>query len=183
MTRDELLNSYFEWLLSTIYTRRRSKAISFTKLLMRLHETEFRYSMLMDENRAEDGIGLRWRYALSIGCERDADYIMDALEGPCSVLEMMVALALHCEEGIMDDTSYGNRTEQWFWEMVVNLGLGGMTDKDFDRDAVDEVLATFLDRKYEPDGTGSLFVIRNCDRDLRKLEIWQQLSLYLNTIT
>jgi hypothetical protein len=66
--------------------------------------------------------------------------------------------------------------------MIVNLGLGGMTDKYFDRELVDERIAIFLDREYEPDGTGGLFTVKNCDRDLRTVEIWRQLSYYLNTI-
>lgn len=182
MTRFDLLNDYFNWLVSLIYTRRRISGKSFMKLLTRLHETEFEYMMLMDENRAEDGIGLRWRYALANGYEDNPDIIMDYLEGPCSMLEMMAALAIHCEESIMDDTRYGDRTEQWFWGMVVNLGLGDMTDDRFDRDYVDERLAIFVAREYEPDGRGGLFTVRNYDRDLRDIEIWNQLSLYLNTI-
>ena len=182
MTREYLINDYFKYLVELIYSRRRIEAVSFMKLLTRLHETEFRYSMRMDENRAEDGIALRWRYALTHGFEDDPDYVMDRLEGPCSVLEMMTALAIHCEENIMDDTSYGDRTEQWFWGMIVSLGLGGMTDKNFDRELVDEKLAIFLDREYEPDGRGGLFTVKNCDRDLRTVEIWRQLSYYLNSI-
>ena len=36
----------------------------------------------------------------------------------CSVLEMMIALAIRCEEHIMDDPDVGNRTGQWFWKDV-----------------------------------------------------------------
>lgn len=182
MTRDELINDYFKWLINLVYSNRRIETSSFMKLLTRLHETEFRYSMLMDENRAEDGIALRWRYAVNHVNKEYYDYVMDSLEGPCSILEMMVALAVRCEENIMDDTKYGNRTEQWFWGMVVSLGLGGMTDKNFDRDAVDEKLAIFLNREYEPNGKGGLFTVKKCDCDLRTVEIWRQLTYYLNTI-
>lgn len=43
---------------------------------------------------------------------------------PCSVLEMIIALAIRLEEHIMDDPDIGNRTGQWFWDMIVSLGLG-----------------------------------------------------------
>ena len=39
----------------------------------------------------------------------------------CSVLEMMVALAICCEETYMDNPNIGNRTGQWFWNMVKNI--------------------------------------------------------------
>lgn len=183
MTRDSIINEYFEWLLDLVYKYRRLSSVSFVKLLMRLHEIEFRYTIPMDENRAESGRSLRYRFAITNGYEDSYRTVLEYLDGPCSVLEMMVALAVHCEEDIMDDTRYGNRTEQWFWGMIVNLGLGGMVDTKFDRRVVDEHIEVFLNREYEPDGRGGLFTIKNCDRDLRTVEIWCQLSWYLNSIT
>ena len=94
---------------------------------------------------------------------------------------MMVALAIRCEENIMDDPSYGNRTGQWFWGMIVNLGLGFMTDSRFDEKFVDDVIFRFLNREYEPDGKGGLFTVRNCKYDLRTVEIWYQMCWYLDT--
>ena len=98
------------------------------------------------------------------------------------MLEMLVSVAISCEE-IMDDPQIGNRTGQWFWNMIVNLGLGSMIDSRFDKEYVDEVVRRFLNRQYDPDGTGGLFTIRNCDVDLRTVEIWYQLCWYLDSIT
>ena len=53
MTRDSIINEYFEWLLNLVYKYRRLSSVSFVKLLTRLHEIEFRYTIPMDENRAE----------------------------------------------------------------------------------------------------------------------------------
>lgn len=83
----------------------------------------------------------------------------------------------------MDDPSYGDRSLQWFWGMIVSLGLGSMTDDLYDDDYVTYVLDRFMDRKYEPNGKGGLFTIRDCDRDLRTVEIWYQLCWYLDSIT
>ena len=82
----------------------------------------------------------------------------------------------------MDDTLFGNRTGQWFWGMIRNLGLSPMNDSNFDAEFVDDVIARFLNREYEPDGKGGLFTIKNCDHDLRTVEIWRQLSWYLGSI-
>lgn len=183
MTRNDLRNEYFEWLSDLVCGDRYSKQISYRKLLMHLHNTEFRYLLEMDKNRADEGINLRYHFALDNGYRDSSDIIIDLLDGPCTVLEMMVALAMYCEKHIMDDTSYGDRTGQWFWDMISNLGLGSMTDKRYDRRYVEDVLEQFMDRKYEPNGKGGLFTIRNCDIDLRDVEIFYQLCWYLNTIT
>lgn len=181
MRNEDLKSLYFKWLCSIVSDNRYSKQVSFKKLLTRLHETEFIFLIPLDENLASDGVDLRYRFALAQGY--DPDYVEDELDGPCSVLEMMIVLSLHCEETIMDDPQMGDRTGQWFWGMIVNLGLGSMLDSRFDSDYVDDVIETFLYREYEPDGKGGLFRIRNCERDLRDVEIWYQLCWYLNTIT
>ena len=82
----------------------------------------------------------------------------------------------------MDDTRYGDRTTQWFWNMIVNLGLGGMVDALVDIEEVDKIIERFLNREYEPNGRGGLFTIDNCEEDLREVEIWYQLCWYLDSI-
>lgn len=173
--RDRIINDYFEWIYNLVCRDRFSNDISYRKLLMRLHEVEFSYSIPRDENRAADGVSLRRRFAVNSN-------ELEALDDPCSVLEMMVALAIRCEENIMDDPAYGDRTGQWFWGMINNLGLGAMTDIYYDRKYVDDVIVTFLNREYERNGRGGLFTVRNCKRDLRKFEIWIQMCWYLDSI-
>ena len=176
--RDEVNNEYFEWLCELIDVRRFSKVRSYRKLLTHLHNVEFTWFIQRDDNRADDGIQLRRRFAL----EREDHRLQRCIQGPCSVLEMMVALAIRCEETIMDDTTYGNRTGQWFWGMVSNLGLTHMTDAEFNRDFVDAVVARLLNREYDYDGRGGLFTVKHCDYDMRTVEIWCQLSWYLDSI-
>lgn len=171
MNNNDVVNSYFNWLYDIVCENRFSEEVSYKKLLTQLHNTEFRYTLLMDDNRAEDGLGLRDRFA----DEYDIPNIEDYLDGPCSVLEMMIALAVRCEESTMDDPKYGDRTGQWFWLMIGNLGLGPMKDARYDRAHVRSVLKRFLDRKYDPDGKGGLFYIENCNVDLREIEIWHQM--------
>lgn len=176
---DRINNEYFEWLCELIDSKRFSKRTSYRKLLMHLHDIEFTWFIPHDDNRADDGIQLRRRFALS----RDDVTLSSYILGPCSVLEMMVALAVRCEETIMDDALMGNRTGQWFWGMIHNLGLSPMRDSKFDREFVDDVIARLLNREYEPDGKGGLFTVRHCAHDMRTVEIWCQLSWYLDSIT
>ena len=83
----------------------------------------------------------------------------------------------------MDDAAIGDRTVQWFWRMIANLGLNGMTDRRFDLGAAEIIIDRFLNRDFEPDGHGSLFVIRNCRYDLRDVETWTSMLWYLDSIT
>ena len=127
----------------------------------------------LDENRLLDGLDLRFRFA-----DENSYYI----DGDCSVLEMMVALSLRCEEHIMSDDEIGNRTGRWFWEMIDNLGLESMYDDNFDKVYADKIIYRFLNREYEPNGDGGLFTVHNRNVDLRKVEIWYQMCWYLDTI-
>jgi hypothetical protein len=177
MTFEERVNNeYFDWLYKQIDGNRFSSVRSYHALLRHLHNIEFTWFIPHDDNRASDGIQLRRRYALGKGDMSLPDY----LRGPCSVFEMMVALAIRAET-IMDDDGIGDRTGQWFWTMIHNLGLTPMTDGEFDRDRVDAIIARMLNREYEPDGSGGLFTVRNCVYDMRKIEIWCQLSWHLGS--
>ena len=178
MKRDDVINEYFNWLYEIVCEGRFPATVSYRKLLMYLHSTEFTYSILKDKNRAADGVDLRYRFELA--CDRI--HASRYLKGPCSVLEMMVALAIRCEETIMDDPQFGNRTSQWFWSMIVSLGLGNMIDSRFDKNKFDEVIDRFLKREYDADGSGGLFTVKNSFQDLRDVEIWTQMCLYLDNL-
>ena len=181
MTHDILNDQYFDWMCALVRDDGYSERLSFQLLLRHLHKLEFVYILDMDSNRAEDGSCLRYRFAYECGYSYDLvdNYIGT---GPCSVLEMMVALALRCEEDIMDDPEIGDRTGLWFWHMVTNLGLGHMSDDEFDEEYVDEVIDRFLKREYAPDGRGGLFTVARDRGDLREVEIWCQMNWYLEKI-
>ena len=165
---------YFDWMLNIIHDGKYAKKNSYFKLLSYLHDVEFTWIIPKDSNRAEDGVDLRRRFTYP-----DNRLLSDE---PCSVLEMILALAIRIEESIMDDPLYGDRTSQWFWKMITNLGLGSMTDARFDIYYVEDVVSRFINREYEPDGRGGLFTVKHCDYDLRKIEIWIQMLWYLDEI-
>lgn len=177
MIKNDIINGYFEWMYDLVCENRYSEGLSYRKLLSYLHNTEFTYFIPKDANRAEDGVDLRRRFA-DYAEIRDIDLYLDE---PCSVLEMMIALAIRCET-FMDDTRIGDRTGQWFWGMIVNLGLGSMFDNNYDRQLVETNVTRFLEREYEYNGKGGLFTVKHCDRDLRGVEIWYQLCWYLDSI-
>ena len=182
MTKREMKAQYFKWMYQLVCDRRYPRGLSYRKLFFRLHEREFIFQIGMDENRAADGRDLRYRF----GRERAYD---DALideylcDRPCSILEMMLALAIRCEENIMSDPALGDRTGQWFWNMIISLGLNGMDDQRYNERYVDDILDRFLRREYSSRGQGGLFTVRYPHKDLRTVEIWYQMNWYLNEIT
>lgn len=169
---------YFNWLCELVRGEQKESGPSYRRLLRFLHDTEYTYILDMDKNRASDGAGLRYRFGYWNGLS-DND-VERYFNGPCSVLEMMIAIAVRCEEDVMSDSETGDRTGQWFWSMVGSLGLVSMTDQNFDKRTACEIIDRFLLRNYEPNGSGGLFTLRNSRYDLRTVEIWHQAMWYLD---
>lgn len=181
MRINELHDLYLDWMYSLVCDDKYSRGLSYRKLFHHLYETDFTYDLPLDGNRAEDGIDLRYSFGIDQDIEQSAiaSYLDDR---PCSVLEMMIALSIRCETHIMDNPDLGDRTGQWFWEMIVNLKLNHMSDRNYDEDYVDDVIFTLLNREYEPNGEGGLFKVDNPLRDMRSVEIWYQMCWYLNDV-
>jgi hypothetical protein len=153
--------------------------LSYRKLLSTLRNIEFTYTIGRDVNRAIDGIDFRYRFGYECGYPREIiEEELDIL--PCSVLEMIIALAFRIVETIMDDPEYGDRTGQWFWNMIVSLGLGNMNDSRFDSGHVEDIIYRFLNHEYERNGEGGLFTVQDDLHDMRYSEIWYQAMWYLN---
>lgn len=179
MTQDDIKQRYFEWLYHLVCGSSKYSRLSYRNILAFLHSIEFTWVMRMDKNRAEDGINLRYHFGNVDGYSDE--FIEEYLDNsPCSVLEMMVALAFRVEEQIMENDEEGNRTGQWFWNMMVSLDLGHMNDAHFDEDRAYFIVSKFLNRDYEPNGKGGLFTLYDCTDDLREVEIWTQFMWYLN---
>ena len=163
---------YFGWLcmIGMPDERKRSRYIFLLKLLM---NTEFRWILPRDENRSEDGLELRsiFEDETGEGCYYD---------GPCSVLEMLIALSIRCDQELMYDPEDENRADRWFWMMLENLDLTKFVDKSFDEKAVLWILSQWMDRNYSQSGCFCLFPIPKIATKFRRMELWNQLNWYLN---
>ena len=175
ITRD-INQEYFQWLCMLINPE---KASSYQKLLNYLYDTEFVYIMPMDGNRYDDGINLRYRFGYDNNIEDPV--IASCLDNKsCSILEMMVALAVRVEESIMQNPDNGLFPDKWFWKMIDSLGFAGMTDGRFDNEFANSIIWRFLNREYDYDGKGGLVYLPHTRCDLRSVEIWYQMMWYLS---
>ena len=166
-------DAYFRWLLGLLGDD--YLANNYEKLLSAMFHKEFRWTLEYDENRAEDGLGLRRLFTkeFRISAKNEPNWAQNG----CSVLEMLISLAKKCEDELIYNPDVGDRTDKIFWTMLENLGLDIYDDYGFYADEVDEILERFLDRKYAPDGSGNIFILRRYDP--RKIDLWLQMNLYL----
>lgn len=177
--------SYFNWLCHLVWLDE-FDGRTYNGLAHILHGIEFYSIVPLDHNREQDGIRLRstWleimdEQADALGIGRPV-YPETCLQGPCSVLEMMVALAMRLEADIMQNDEYGPRAAVWFWEMMSNLRLFWLDDSRLDGDIqVKTVIETVLDRRYDRNGNGGLFPLRSAEEDQTNVEIWWQAQAWL----
>lgn len=158
---------YFQWLINKIeYTD------GYIPLLTRLWDIPFNSQERMDENRAADGVGLRYSYFTDPGIVAGMNY-----NHPVSVLEVFIALAGRMNS-IVEDSD--DRAPEFFWTMINNIGLGLQTADNFDPSYVDFRLDILFNKQYERDGSGGgLFVITNQNHDMRDADLWYQAMWYL----
>lgn len=173
---DEVKTDYFHWLTELVGVE--FEEFGFWLLLKQLHKRKFYWSVPNDDNRADDGLMLRTTYI------NDTYYMRYKyhLDGDCTVLEMLVALAIRIND-IMFEPEEGDNIGKWFWEMMDNIGLSIYTDEDWvDLDStftIDKCLTEFLDRQYLRNGSRGLFPLKNAKKDQREVEIWYQMHAYL----
>lgn len=176
-SRDFDIAGYMEWLLRTVRWEQlypRSSEIAFL-----MNGIPFKYVNPNDENRGIDGNDLRSSWCESRGMSYSGPY------DECSVLEMMIALAIRMDDEILYDPSLGTRQDTWFWLMMHNLGLeevvrGYSVHDEFALGFVATVLDDLVVRDYQQSGAGGLFPRENPSEDQRKLEIWDQMQGYLS---
>lgn len=166
--------AYFNWLYAKVaWHDVHTPSTTYQSLLFVLHSTEFVWTVVGDDNRAEEGKELRTQFLREAYEPRihDAWIFLD-----CSVLEMMIAFAAR-----LSFQTEGLDTRGWFWKFMENLGLSELTDGQWAREGyrVPLALDKFVWRLYPPTGQGGLFPLMNTDNDQRKVELWYQFCEYV----
>lgn len=174
----ELDELYLTWLYSQIgAVSVKNPANTYWSFAKQLYEKEFVWLVPNDDNRVEDGRRLRFEFIDDYDID-DADD--DWLSLGCSMLEMFVALSRRL--AFMG----GGEARDRFWLFIENLGFSPMncSDRSYNRDrdlvhAVDEVLDTVIWRTYDYDGSGGIFPLLHPPGDMRRIELWYQMSAYV----
>lgn len=166
-------NTYFEWLCDFV-----GGCGNHRKLLEILFDIDYYWLVNFDDGKEKDGLYLREKYTNLVGENNDV-YI-----GKCKVLEVLVCLAVSCEDQIMHDRDIGDETYKWFWMMINNLGLmkEKFNDNYIDQNEENEVrniVDNMLARRYGNDGIGSLFPCQKPVSDFNRMSLWLQLNHFL----
>lgn len=176
--------NYFNWLMDQAGLLNRN--MPYIGLGEILYEYQFTYVIPRDANRAMDGMSLRDEF-----CEEFSvydyfgysDFYMD-----CNLLEMLVAFSRRMDAILQPADIRTDRSRDCMWVMLANLGLTRFDDDIFGesfaknvmaKQEIQKILDRFVQRRYDYNGIGGLFPMKNAPRDQRKTEIWYQFNDYL----
>ena len=170
MTDNE--RSYRDWLVNKVNVT----MADYADLLQELYDIEFYSTVQYDEDRGMDGLALRDEWATETGFKGSLDF------GVANVLEVLIGIARRMEFQL-----FGSRyIDEWdyikiFWEFMDNLGLdeyfGTLSRYTFDE--IRQNVSHFLNREYFRHKKSNIFCFQHPAKNLRKLNIWTQMGLYL----
>lgn len=158
---------YSAWL------RKQAGIEEYVDLSMTLCSTRFHSAVMMDENRATDGMNLRNVYMDDTGGRLATD-----IRG-CSVMEFLVAMAFRLED------TYSSYPASGAMNMFLNnMDLLKCTDEWYlnQRDPDSYVLYrcdVMMDREFNPNGSGGGLFVTHYDT-IRQKEWWFQMQSWLN---
>lgn len=187
-----ICDEYFKWLCRKVDVYQ-DDISGYWYLMQVLWAKEFGWFVPNDDNRVADGLELRLEFAY----DHYYDYNLSASD-ICSVLEMLVALAVRMDDTIIkpgEKVKVGDR----FFELICNLELDKYTDDRYldlgnndnsyhlaamysmvkDSAEIDDILEVLINRQYSKNGKGGLFPLVRAELDQREIEIWYQMHEYL----
>lgn len=131
-----------------------------------LNMIPYEYHFVLDKNRAAAGLTLRARYSEDFGV-----ILEDVQDGPASVLEVLVGIALEFARNadISEDTAYH--------EMLRNIGIG----KDHaTKDEIESKIYRWMSGECDIYGHGSPFPLEHYNGNVMNLDLWTAMTLYIN---
>lgn len=170
------VRQYNQWLLEKIhgYDTQYSDFSKLLDLLSSIDYVYYAYHNGSDKDRYRDGLNLRNIYS-----ESTDDFYILSWAQDCSVLEMLIALAIKIDFGIMGIPNKDN-AYYWFWLMLENLGLIKFSDKKFDEHDARKIISDWLYRDIDFNGSGGIFPLKISETDQRNESTWSQLNYYIN---
>lgn len=158
---------YGDWLIKRIGFRDRN----YIPLLRILHDIPFRWIILKDRNRASDGVYRRREFFVEMGV------LEGKFDQECSVLEMLVSLAIRIDEEFTGNPG-DPAADELLFEFIKNLGLVEIDVKNVGK--ITNIVEKWLDRDMDFDGNGGILPLRHASKDQRHTEIWDQMMEYID---
>lgn len=165
-----LLRQYENWLRRWVGAGK-----EYRRLFHLLAAYKYTYSIEQDKNRAIDG--LYYTRAKFLLDKAGLDIYKHLEDHECSVLEMLIAFASRIDSDFLQNRRV-TPGDIIFWEMLNNLGIN-LRDDEYSLDKVAPRLQVWLARKYEPNGVGSPFPMKHPKSDMRKMELWNMMTAYV----
>lgn len=164
---DPWMDTYLYWILEQLNFGTRQGWVVRIDQLRRLHNMEFIWILDHDRRRALDGLTLRSKYP------RFKEFDQVDHDRPCSVLEMLAALAIRMDKEWIGNARI-NKAYIPFKDMIQNLNLN---EKNFYQNVND-----WMYRRFGRNGEGSIFPLKRPipGEDQRDIEIWNQMIRYIN---
>lgn len=170
---DELWDDYLQYLIWRCHLEYMRK---YSRLFACLHAIPFTWTLDRDDNREADGIELRDGYSIPSEYSKYEDEFRDHW---CSVLEMLIALAIRVDDDLIGDPAE-EHPEEFFMVMIRNLGLDIYKGNRYSKEDVIKIVDRWLWREFDRSGRGSPFPLKYVRTDQRKVEIWDQMSSYVS---
>lgn len=169
----KIYNRYFLWLNGLVdYNLPNHYYIKINQILFR---KKFKAFLGLDGNRIEDGKALRERYI-----EETKDLHCPQHEEPCSVFELLVALAIRMDYILSNKTDL---TGKWYSLFIENLGISEYAVNQLDdplvQSEIEQIINKFIERRYDNMGRGGIFPLQFPLGNQRRLEIWYQMMDYI----
>lgn len=162
---------YRDWLIAKV-----NVVEDYTYMLRELYNIEFYSLVKYDEDRGMDGMALREAWSEEVGYTGSLDF------GVANVLEVLIGIAMRIEFQLfgsvyMDEWDY----VRVFWELVYNLGIDDMygTLSRYDFDAIHSKVTQWMDRTYKRNEKGNIFMFMEGPKNLQKMNIWDQMGLFI----
>jgi hypothetical protein len=160
--------SYFNWLYNQV------RGGDYQMVCELMHSIIFKIAVSHDENRVGDVAEFRQRFVNEFPGIPEEE-LAEVMSPNASIFEVLVGLALR--------GNFQNNLpiQVWFGIFLRNLGLTNFDDYRFrvNRNRAFQILRTFNDRTYQPNGQGGLFPLRRPKQDQREVELWYQMGAYL----
>lgn len=137
----------------------------------------------MDENRGEEGRGLREEWADTDGGDL-YDLEKNIVPYSCTMMELIVVMArrMHFE---MLDSQFEAGIGKWSREILENAGLATFRndifemDPEYNTNKIRKILSDIVYRRYLPNGKGGLFPLNWPESDRRHVELLNQMNDYI----